>query len=110
MNCVFYFDEIIIIFIAIGISNNKEPKALAKKVVALFSGVSRYQQSTGKDGSSATLPQDLLSMVTYIAQLLKTLIRFAITGALRLVIEIIDCKVDFIGTYLLRTICYRGFS
>lgn len=66
----------------IGISYNKEPKLLSKKIVNFFSLLS-HTQDTGVR-QYGTVTQELLSLVTGLAQYLKILIRVALAGALKL--------------------------
>jgi hypothetical protein len=58
---------------------------LAKKIVNFFSLLSHTQDVRVNQGSVVT--QELLSLVTSLAQYLKILIRVALAGALKLVSE-----------------------
>ena len=67
----------------LGLNYAREPKLLAKKIVNFFSVLSNTQESGMKQHGAIT--QELLSLVTSLAQYLKILIRIALAGALKLV-------------------------
>ena len=62
--------------------HNKEPKVLCKKIVTFFSLVSHTLET--RDRGRAGLTEDLLLLVRRLAHCLKTLIRIALSGALKL--------------------------
>ena len=64
-----------------GLQHTKEPKLLAKKIVNFFSLLTHKNSM-----SSQETTQEFLSLVTTLAHTLKILIRFALKGALKLVI------------------------
>jgi hypothetical protein len=66
----------------IGLLHNREPRMLAKKTVTFFSLLSHTQSTAGRQFGSVT--QELLSLVTSLAQYLKILIRVALASALKL--------------------------
>lgn len=89
-----------LLLINVGISYSKEPKLLAKKVVNLFSLLSHTQDSARQYG---TATQELLSLVTSLAQYMKIMIRLALAGALKLVSFIVysfDLKLLGAQTWL----------
>ena len=59
---------------------NKEPKHLAKKIVAFFTRLSQGKETTVKSEST----KQLIELVTNLARELKGLIRFALKGSLKL--------------------------
>ncbi|KAJ3023246.1 hypothetical protein HKX48_003850 [Thoreauomyces humboldtii] len=67
---------------ATGLHHSKEPKQLTKKIVHFFSLLSYVQQDNAESRQEAT--KEMISLVTSIAHTLKILIRFALTGALKL--------------------------
>ncbi|KAI9143486.1 hypothetical protein BKA69DRAFT_1062211 [Paraphysoderma sedebokerense] len=64
-----------------GLVHTKEPRMLAKKVVGFFSLLTHTHDSPNK---RLGITQELLSLVTSLAHLLKILIRIALSGALKL--------------------------
>ncbi|KAL7747468.1 Rho-type GTPase activating protein Rga1 [Sorochytrium milnesiophthora] len=64
-----------------GLHHTKEPKMLCKKIVGFFSLLSHTQESGSR---RLGITQELLSLVTSLAHLLKILIRIALSGALKL--------------------------
>lgn len=69
---------------SLGLDLHREPKQLIRRIVHFFSLLSKSQSTEGHQEST----QDLITLVTYLARLLKTLMRYALTGALKLVLLI----------------------
>lgn len=65
----------------IGMNLVKEPKHLAKKIVAFFTRLSQGREASHRTEST----KQLIDLVTNLARELKGLIRFALKGALKLV-------------------------
>ncbi|KAI3632467.1 hypothetical protein MIR68_009573 [Amoeboaphelidium protococcarum] len=82
----------------IGLSYNKEPKMLSKKIVNFFSLLAHTQDSGLKQ--QGTVTQELLSLVTSLAQYLKILLRIGMSGALKL--ESLYNSKSAIGAFLNR--------
>jgi hypothetical protein len=64
-----------------GIDCGKDPKNLARKIVFFFSLLSKSQLPNEHEDAT----KELISLVTSLARILKSLIRTALTAALRLV-------------------------
>ncbi len=59
----------------------REPKQLVRRIVHFCSLLSKSQNDEGREENT----QELITLVTYLARLLKTLLRYSLNGVLRLV-------------------------